>query len=138
MTAFLRALADALLPPDQARACPGGGEIEAVITALAAHPGQLASIAAVRDGEAAFVAATDAVRHHWLEEAERLAPEQVRTLAAAALHAWCADPRVLASFGWRAAPPQPGGHALPATDQATWDRLARVRRRGPIWREAGP
>lgn len=132
MTPFLHALADTLLPADEARACPGGGEVAAVVAALAAHAEPLDRVEALCGP--GFAQATDAVRRDRLLDVESKAPDAVRALATAALHAWCADARVLESFGWRAEPPQPGGHAMPETDQQTWNRLARVRARGAIWR----
>lgn len=63
-----------------------------------------------------------------------MVPAEFQALLAAVLKSYYQADAVKAAMGWRLAPPQLDGHGLPATDEATWARLERVRKRGRIWR----
>lgn len=126
-----RALADALLPggplPNGVVAPPAGSVLDAAVLEgwHAAHPVPL-------DGDA-FLAAGEEARAEILRGLERAEPTRFGAMVAALIALATAHPAMLEAFGWRAAPPQPEGHMVPAGDLAA---LERVRARGPIWRPA--
>ena len=133
--AFLRAVADTLLPGEAAAprgetplpaASAAGVSIDAV-----QHREVLQAIAA-RAGGSEFAAACEADRVAVLRVVEREHPATFRALVISALADYWESASTLAALGWRAEPPQPRGHALPAFDQS---RLAKVRERGHLWRK---
>lgn len=137
MTAFMAAVLDTLVPGDRGvpplPSAPAAG-LDARGYAEE-HGAAFAAIAAVSGGEDAFLAAAPAARTQVLWQVERGADAPVfKALVAAVLQDYYECDAVVAVLGWRPAPPQPGGHALAPTDEATWRRLDRVKQRPPFWR----
>lgn len=84
--------------------------------------------------QVAFARGSTADRVALLREIERSLPDAFRTFLGQALAAYYQTPRVQAALGWRSEPPQPTGHRLSAGDDAAWQLLEKVRKRGPLWR----
>ena len=133
--AFLAAVLDTILPSDAGIGLPSGsgagidlGRYEAVAGPV------LQIIVAATGGRESFLSASAEDRRLAVEAAERQAPEAFRALLASLLPNYYESEAVLNAFGWRAEPPQPQGHHVAATDDATGEALERVRQRGQIWR----
>jgi hypothetical protein len=133
---FRVAILDTLLPgetagpPDLAALPPASGLFDA-----AELPDPLAAAVDARcGGSAAFLALGAAARTDLLARLESDDPSAFRIWATPLLVAYYDHPAVLAAMGWRAEPPQPAGHAMPPTDRATEERLAKVARRSALWR----
>ena len=139
--AFIAAVLDTLLPgevspPAGERALPPASRTGIDAAALAgAHPEAFPFIAEAAGGEAAFVAASPALRGRTLTEVEQ-GPHATafKAMVADVLQDYYATESVLDAMGWRRGPPQPLGHRVPATDDATWQRLERVKQRDRLWR----
>ena len=130
--AFLRGVADMLLPGDAA--LPSAGAAGVALDAPPAHEAVLLDIARRIGGAEAFIAATPAQRSDAIRACAAANAEAFRALLLPLLADYYESDAVLTALGWRSAPPQPQGHALAAMDAATRQRLVTVRRRGPIWR----
>ncbi|MBV9521469.1 MAG: hypothetical protein JO010_01665 [Alphaproteobacteria bacterium] len=138
---FLRAIIDTLLPGMGAPEARGGMHLPSGSEAgidLARHAASarpiLDAIAVAAGGAAAFAGASEAARAAILRRVERDRPDPFRAFVTLVLAEYYETPAVLTALGWRAAPPQPMGHPLPAMDAETERRLDRVRRRAPLWR----
>ncbi len=138
---FLRAVVDTLLPGEQGDALgtvalPSGSAagVDLANYAASARP-VLDAIARAAGGAAAFATASEVVRAAALRSVERGLPDEFRSLVTPVLADYYESAAVLIAFGWRAEPPQPRGHAVPSTDEATHQRLDRVRRRAKLWRD---
>jgi hypothetical protein len=90
-------------------------------------------IAALADRDA-FLMAAPADRVAQLRIVELNVPDAFKALLAEALATYYEAPPVIATLGWRVAPPQPHGHEIPPNDETTWRGLERVKARGQIWR----
>ena len=141
--AFLRALADMLLP--------GGTFAHGVPLPAATDLGidlkienclrdqqsevakAVALIIANAGDEDAFVGADPAARASVITAAQNQQPAAFAHLISQCLIAYYEHPRVIEAFGWPSAPPQPSGHELAPFDDKL---LEPVRARGPIWRSA--
>lgn len=137
---FLRAVVDTLLPGEQGDApgsvaLPSGSAagVDLANYATAARP-VLDAIAPTAGGAPAFANASEAVRAAALRTVEQSLPAAFRTLVTLVLADYYESTAVLVAFGWGTEPPQPRGHALPPTDEATHQRLDRVKRRAKLWR----
>jgi hypothetical protein len=129
---MLLAVLDTLLPGDEAEPpLPSASEAALDLKNLErlAEP----VVAALGDSDG-FLMASPADRVARLRAVERSAPEAFKALLAEALAAYYEAPPVLAALGWRAAPPQPHGHDVAATDEATLRTLNKVTSRGQLWR----
>lgn len=82
----------------------------------------------------AFPMASLADRVAQLRIVELNAPDAFKALLAEALAAYYEAPPVVATLGWRAAPPQPHGHDVAPNDDAIWRGLEKVKARGQLWR----
>ena len=133
--AFLEAVLNTILPSDPHTALPSGSAVGLDISRheAVAEP-VLRLVLAAAGGEESFLAGSDEARHTAVEAAEREVTEAFRGLLALLLPDYYEAELVLTAFGWRAEPPQPQGHRLAITDEATGEALERVRRRGKIWR----
>lgn len=137
---FLRAIVDTLLPGETASAGPSALPSG---TAAGVDPGRhgeasqsvFDAIARAAGGAAEFARADEARRVAILQSVQRDMPEAFARLLAALLPDYYEAPAVLQALGWRAEPPQPRGHAIPAMDEATRARLERVRLGRKRWRE---
>lgn len=131
---FAIAVLDTLLPGDAVLPAASRSGIDAT-ACLSAHASALQAIAAAADGEPAFVAKAPAARAELLREIDRgpHAPA-FKALVAAALHDYYTCDAVVGALGWRQGPPQPSGHKVVEADEATWQRLERVKRRPRLWR----
>jgi hypothetical protein len=127
---FRRAVVDTILPG--VSGLPSGSAAGVLITDGDAP--LLAAIAAAAGGEAAFAAGAEALRTEALRRVEREMPEAFRALVASLLADYYESATALAALGWRSAPPQPSGHAMPPDDETLPPLLERVRRRGEVWR----
>ena len=127
---FRRAVVDTILPGE---ASLPSGTAAGVAIADGDAP-LLAAIAAAGGGEAAFAGGAEALRTEALRQVEREMPEAFRLLVASLLADYYDSPTTLAALGWRSAPPQPSGHAMPQNDAALPTLLERARRRGEVWR----
>jgi hypothetical protein len=128
--ALLLAVLDTLLPGDEgAPPLPCGSRAELDLDALE----RLAEPVIAALGED-FLAAAPADRATRLRAAEQASPQAFKALVAEALAAYYESAPVLAAFGWRAAPPQPDGHAVAESDEATLRKLEKVKARGQLWR----
>jgi hypothetical protein len=83
--------------------------------------------------ESPFLALRPAAQDRALQAAEAAAPAPFRALVRLTYAAYYTLPAVQLAVGFGGAPPQPAGFPLAPFDEA---RLARVRQRGPIWRQA--
>lgn len=124
---FLDAVLDTLLPG--VSGLPTGSRIG---LDASPHADALRVISTEAGGEAAFVSASADARADILRRMET--KPVVQALVAAALMRYYQSDTVITAMGWRAAPPQPTGHKVAATDTATWERLEKVKARGRIWR----
>jgi hypothetical protein len=138
---FLRAVVDTLLPGEQGDApgtvtLPSGSAagVDLANYAAAARPA-LDAIARAAGGAAAFATASEVVRAAALRSVERELPDAFKALVTPVLADYYESAAVLIAFGWRPEPPQPQGHALRPTDEATHQWLDRVRRRAKLWRD---
>ncbi len=137
---FLQAVIDAMLPAEMAPPPAGAGRIPSGSETgidLVRYPQSVPVLEALRQangGEAAFLASSPEQRRAILEAVERAQPAVFQALLAVLLPDYYEDPAVLRAFGWRAAPPQPLGHVVPAGDEATGEALERAKRRSGLWR----
>jgi hypothetical protein len=129
---FLAAVLDTLLPGDDA--LPSGTRAGLDPAAYASHQTVLDAIARQAGGLDALVRANGRARTAALQAIERTAPDLFRALLTAVLSDYYEAPAVLTALGWRSEPPQPAGHAVPAMDAPTTERLTRVGQRGKLWR----
>jgi hypothetical protein len=130
---FLAAVIDTLLPGDGV--LPSGTAAGLPLSAYGeSHRLVLEAIAAQAGGAESFMQADEAARSTAVHAVERTKPESFRALLMAALSDYYESEPVLAALGWPAHPPQPKGHTLAATDDATAACLDRVARRGRLWR----
>ncbi|HET6619332.1 MAG TPA: hypothetical protein VFG64_05285 [Dongiaceae bacterium] len=128
--AMLLAVLDTLLPGEQGEPpLPRASDAALDLATLERLAGPV--IAALGDG---FLTASPAERAARLGAVEQAHPATFRPLLAEALAAYYQAAPVLAALGWRAAPPQPHGHDVAPTDNATLRLLETVRRRGRLWR----
>jgi hypothetical protein len=137
MSAFMGAVLDTLVPGDcGAPPLPSASAAGLVAAEYESpHGAVFAAIAAAAGGEDAFLAASPATRAQSLRQVERGADAAAfKALVAAVLQDYYERDAVVAVLGWRPHPPQPGGHAVADTDEATWQRLDRVKQRSPFWR----
>ncbi len=130
--AVLLAILDTMLPGDDGesplpRASEAGLDL-AKLERLAAP------VAAGLGGVDAFLLAAPADRVAKLRIVELNAAPAFKALLAEALASYYESPPVLAALGWRAAPPQPHGHALAPDDAGILGALEKVRSRGRLWR----
>ncbi len=135
MSPFIAAVLDTLLPgeADAPEALPSGSRAPIDFADLTtAHADALRAIATEAGGEAVFVAASPDKRADAIRRVEATAPFQA--LLAAVLMRYYQSDKVTTAMGWRLEAPQPHGHKVAATDDATWERLERVEARGRIWR----
>ena len=135
---FLQAVIDAILPeesvpPAGTSRIPAGSEAGIDLTRYPQAVPVLDALRQSSGGEAGFLAASPGQRRAALEAIERARPAEFQALLAALLPDYYETPAVLRAFGWRAEPPQPLGHVLPAGDLAVAG-LERVERRSAIWR----
>ena len=89
--------------------------------------------AALGDGDA-FLTASPADRVVKLRVAALNAADAFKALLAEALATYYEAAPVVAALGWRTAPPQPHGHKVAPTEDATLRLLDKVRNRGQLWR----
>ena len=137
---LMAAITDTVLPremnvPDGKLALPCGSEVPIRLAELhLRHSSVIAAIAHMAGGGAAFVEAPENLRIGIIEAVERQQAVEFRALLVEMLEAYYGAPEVLAAMGWRSEPPQPAGHAVEPSSQATLALLEAVRLRGPIWR----
>jgi hypothetical protein len=131
---FLAAVLDTLLPGDDVLPSATRAGLDPVAYA-AQHRAVFEAIAAQAGGLEPFVRADENARNMAVRAVERAAPDIFRTLLTIVLSDYYEAPSVLAALGWRSEPPQPTGHAVPAMDKSTTQRLDRIRRRGKLWRD---
>jgi len=132
--AFAKAVLDTILPSHSGMGLPSGSELGLDIGRQNAAEPVLRLILAAAGSEDSFLSASAETRRVAVETAAHQAPEAFRALLALLLPDYYESEAVLKAFGWRAEPPQPGGHRLAITDEVTAEALERVRRRGKIWR----
>ena len=133
--AFLEAVLDTILPSEAGTGLPSGSAAGLDMGRQDAAAGPVLRIVlAAAGGEESFLETSAEERRVAVEAAERQAPEAFRALLAVLLPNYYESEAVLNAFGWRAEPPQPQGHPLAATDEATGKALERVRQRSKIWR----
>jgi hypothetical protein len=129
---FLAAVIDTLLPGDDV--LPSGTAAGVALAPQAAHESVLSAISLQAGGSDAFARAGERTRVGILQAIERANAEAFRALVVAALSDYYESGPILAAMGWRADPPQPIGHAMPALDNMAADRLECAQRRGRLWR----
>jgi hypothetical protein len=130
--AMLLAVLDTLLPGDLGEpALPSASQTALDLAKLERLAEPVVAALADRDS---FLTAAPADRVVRLRVAALNAPDAFKALLAEALAAYCESAPVLAAIGWRAAPPQPHGHAVAPADDATLRSLDKVKRRGKLWR----
>jgi hypothetical protein len=132
--AFNNAVLDTLLPGDAVLPAATQSSIDAAAV-VAGHMPVFKKIAEAAGSEEAFVAKTADARAEVLQGIDRgpNAPA-FKAMVAAAIHDYYTSDTVLRALGWRQGPPQPAGHKLIEADEATWQRLEKVRRRPRLWR----
>jgi hypothetical protein len=118
---------DGVLPSGTAAGLPLAGYAES-------HRAILDAIAAEAGGADPFIRTDEAARTATVRAVERAMPDAFRALLTAALSDYYESEPVLVALGWPIDAPQPAGHALTATDEATATRLDRVAQRGRLWR----
>ena len=130
--ALLLAILDTLLPGNgDEPPLPPASEAALDLTRLERLAEPVAS--ALGNGDD-YLSAAPADRVAKLRIVELNAPDAFKALLAEALARYYEAPPVLAALGWRAAPPQPHGHEVAQTDEATLRALDKVRKRGRLWR----
>ena len=130
--ALLLAILDTILPGDAGEPpLPPASEAGLDLARLErlAEP-----VAAALGGGDEFLGAAPADRVAKLRIVELNVPDAFKALLAEALASYYDAPPALAALGWRAAPPQPHGHDVVPTDEATLHMLDKVRKRGQLWR----
>jgi hypothetical protein len=127
--AMLRAVADTLLPGDEA-GLPKGSDIRDVIDALRERAEFLLPLL-----PADFSARDMTSRTALLRDAEQKAFQPFRDMVLAGLKAYYEDPRVLTAMGADPAPPQPQGMKLAPMADDLKPALEKLRARGAIWRK---
>ena len=131
--ALLLAILDTMLPGDHSEPpLPPASEAALDLTRLERLAEPVAS--ALSNGDD-YLSAAPADRVAKLRIVELNAPDAFKALLAEALASYYEAPPVLAALGWRAAPPQPHGHEVAQTDEATLRALDKVRKRGQLWRD---
>ena len=137
---LLSAVVDTLLPGDQGVPPLPAGTAAGVATNLEHLVARrdrelrdvvLGAIASAAGGEGAFVRADAAGRTSCVQRVEREMPGPFQALVALLLRDYYEAEIVLLAMGWRAEPPQPGGHVVQPFDEAL---LGPVRRRARMWR----
>ncbi len=129
---MMLAVLDTLLPGDAADPpLPPASEAGLDVARLARLAEPVVAALADRD---AFLMAPTADRVAQLRIVEVNAPDAFRALLSEALATYYEAPAVVAALGWRTAPPQPHGHDVAATDDATLRALEKVKAHGPLWR----
>jgi hypothetical protein len=132
---FLAAVLDTLLPGDDVLPSATRAGLDSAAY-VAPHRPAFDAIAAQAGGLDDFLRADEGARAAALRAVEHTAPDAMRALLTAILSDYYEAPAVLTALGWRSKPPQPAGHAVPAMDGPTTERLDHVRRRGKLWRNA--
>jgi hypothetical protein len=127
---MLKAIADTLLPGDEA-GLPKGSDIADAVEALCEHAGFLLPLLPPD-----FSARDMVSRTALLLDAEQKAFQPFRDMVLAGLKAYYEDARVLTAMGADPAPPQPRGMTLAPMADDLKSALEKVRARGPIWRKA--
>ena len=131
---FLRAVVETLLPGDAI--LPAGSAVGIDLGKYAETSRPILQAIATAGGDAgAFADADEARRTAILQSVQHDVPEAFARLLGALLPDYYEAPAVLNALGWRAEPPQPQGHVVPAMDDATRARLERVKSRGKRWRD---
>jgi hypothetical protein len=128
--AMLNAIADTLLPGDQA-GLPKGSDIADVIDALRERAKPILPLLPPD-----FPSRDAKSRGVLLRDAEQKAFQPFRDMVLAALKAYYEDARVLTAMGADPAPPQPQGMTLAPMADDLNAALDKVRARGAIWRKA--
>ncbi|MBV9113509.1 MAG: hypothetical protein JOY67_11880 [Hyphomicrobiales bacterium] len=142
MSAFLDAVVDTLLPGEHqassgASPLPSGTQAGVVLEAKSAEQDTILQMIAQRaGGEEAFARAPLSARTDVLASIEKESFDAFRTFVSNLLQDYYEAPSVLAAMGWREGAAQPLGHIVPEADEATLERLEKVRARGPLWRLA--
>lgn len=141
--ALLRAVLDAVVPPNGALPGAGGLGVDAVIDrALAQAPALrrlfldgLADLAVAsrRETDRDFAALADVDRERVVRAVEEARPAFVAALVEHAYRGYYTHPDVHAAIGYATRPPQPLGHALAPFRE---ELLAVQLRRAPFWRPA--
>jgi hypothetical protein len=132
MRSMLLAVLDTLLPGDQGEPpLPAASAAALDLAPLERLAGPVIAALGASDG---FLTASSVERTARLGAVEQAQPEAFATLLTEVLAAYYQAAPVLEALGWRAAPPQPYGHDLAPTDNATLRLLETVRRRGRLWR----
>ena len=127
---FLAAVIDTLLPGDDV--LPSG--TAAGVALAAAHTAVLEMAAAQAGGMDMFARAPDSARVAVLQAVERAQPEPFRALLVAVLSDYHQSAAAIRAVGWRVEPPQPTGHSIAHSSDATAEQLERVRQRKKLWR----
>lgn len=131
---FATTVLDTLLPGDGTLPPASRSGIDAAAFAVA-HAPVFAMIAEAARGEAAFVAMTaDAKAKLFRIIDSGLDATTFKAMVADALHDYYTSDAVMSALRWRQGPPQPAGHKLAEADDATWQRLEKVKRRPRLWR----
>ncbi len=121
--AQLRLLADLLLPGDP-QGLPSGSLVPDAMLALSQSASPIKDLI----GDRSDFTDKD------LSELEQRHPAEFRDLTLELIKPYYESAAVLEAMGWRAAPPQPQGHAIAAMDEALAPSLARIAARKRIWR----
>ncbi len=131
---FSTAVLDTLLPGDAVLPAASRSGIDAA-GCLSAHASVFQAIAAAAGGEAAFIAKSAEARTELLRKID-LGPDApiFKALVASAIYDYYTSDAVVSALGWRQGPPQPSGHKVVEADEATWQRLDRVKGRPRLWR----
>ena len=92
-------------------------------------------IAKAAGSKTAFAEQTPEAKTEVLREVDR-GPDGAafKAMVATALHDYYTSDTVVAALGWRQGAPQPSGHKLVEADEATWQRLEKVKCRTRLWR----
>lgn len=131
---FSTAVLDTLLPGDAVLPAASRAGIDGA-GCLSAHASVLQAIAEAAGGEVRFVVTTPDARAELLRGIDRgTSAAAFKAMVADVLHDYYTSDAVVSALRWRQGPPQPIGHKLLEADEATWQRLERVKRRRPLWR----
>jgi len=130
---FLAAVIDTLLPGDDVLPSGTAAGIPP-LGVIKAHRSILEAIAMQAGGIAAFVKADEPARAAVLQQVERTASDAFRVLVVALSSDYYESAPVLTALDWRLEAPQPAGHSIRQTSDATTGQLERVRRREKLWR----
>ncbi len=131
---FNKAVLDTLLPGDAILPAASRSGIDAAAI-VAAHTLVFMMIAKAAGSKTAFAEQTPEAKTEVLREVDR-GPDGAafKAMVATALHDYYTSDTVVAALGWRQGAPQPSGHKLVEADEATWQRLEKVKCRTRLWR----